>query len=115
MKGSTISSPAQPAATRRLSPLRDLWPFLRPYRGRMPLAFALLCLGSVTILLVPLAFLFRYSLNQFVPGKFMVDALTIENYVKFFTDPLYLAVLWRTIRVAVVSTLVCLLFGFPLA
>ena len=37
-------------------------------------------------LLVPLAFLFRYSLNQFVPGKFMVDALTIENYVKFFTD-----------------------------
>jgi ATP-binding cassette subfamily B protein len=36
--------------------LRDLWPFLRPYRGRIALAFALLCLGSVTILLVPLAF-----------------------------------------------------------
>ena len=38
-------------------------------------------------MLVPLAILFRYSLNQFVPGKFMVDALTVENYVKFFTDP----------------------------
>jgi ATP-binding cassette subfamily B protein len=36
--------------------LRDLWPFLRPYRGRMALAFVLLCLGSGTILLVPLAF-----------------------------------------------------------
>ncbi len=42
--------------TRRLSALRDLWPFLRPYRARITLAFFLLCLGSATILLVPLAF-----------------------------------------------------------
>jgi len=66
-------------------------------------------------LLVPLAFLFRYSLNQFVPGKFMVDALTIENYVKFFTDIYYTAVLTRTVRVALITTAICLLLGFPLA
>jgi hypothetical protein len=41
------------------------------------------------LLIIPLAFLLRYSLNAFVPGKFMVEALTIENYVKFFTDPYY--------------------------
>ena len=57
----------------------------------------------------------RYSLNQFVPGKFMVDALTVENYVKFFTDGYYTAVLWRTVRVALVTTAICLLMGFPLA
>ncbi|HEY0664989.1 MAG TPA: ABC transporter transmembrane domain-containing protein [Gallionella sp.] len=45
-----------PAAGRRLSPLRDLLPFLRPYRGRVLLAFALLCLASGTVLLLPLAF-----------------------------------------------------------
>src|SRR5262245_55488976 len=77
-------------------------------------------LGPATIfvaigLLAPIAILFRYSLNAFVPGKLMVDALTIENYIKFFTDPFYLAVLWRTIRVAVATTIACLLFGFPLA
>ena len=55
-------------------------------------------------ILVPLAILFRYSLNQFVPGKFMVDALTIENYVKFFTDIYYTGVLWRTVRVAFATT-----------
>jgi putative spermidine/putrescine transport system permease protein len=66
-------------------------------------------------LIVPIAILFRYSLNAFVPGKMMVDALTIENYVKFFTDPFYLQVLWRTIRVSVACTVACLLFGFPLA
>ena len=66
-------------------------------------------------LLVPLAILLRYSLNQFVPGKFMIDALTIENYVKFFTDIYYTAVLTRTVRVAFVTTVICLLMGFPLA
>ena len=66
-------------------------------------------------LLVPIAILFRYSLNAFVPGKLMVDALTIESYVKFFTDPFYLTVLWRTIRVSVICTVICLIFGFPLA
>jgi putative spermidine/putrescine transport system permease protein len=66
-------------------------------------------------LLIPLAILFRYSLNQFVPGKFMVDALTIENYVKFFTDIYYTGVLTRTVRVALITTVICLLMGFPLA
>src|SRR5882724_9462885 len=66
-------------------------------------------------LVLPLAILLRYSLNQFVPGKFMVDALTIENYVKFFTDGYYIAVLLRTVRVALITTVICLLMGFPLA
>ena len=66
-------------------------------------------------LLLPLAILLRYSLNQFVPGKFMVDALTVENYVKFFTDIYYTAVLTRTVRIAFITTAICLLMGFPLA
>src|ERR1051325_6719375 len=45
-----------PAPAKRLSSLRDLWPFLRPYRVQITLAFVLLCLASATLLLVPLAF-----------------------------------------------------------
>jgi putative spermidine/putrescine transport system permease protein len=66
-------------------------------------------------LMIPIVILFRYSLNAFVPGKFMVDALTIENYVKFFTDPYYTTILWRTLRVAALCTVICLFMGFPLA
>ena len=66
-------------------------------------------------LLGPMLLLFRYSFNQFIPGKFMVDGLTLANYVKFFPDPYYYAVLGRTIRVAVVCTVACLVAGFPLA
>ena len=42
--------------TKKLYSLASLWPFLRPYRSRVWLAFILLCLGSATLLLVPLAF-----------------------------------------------------------
>lgn len=70
----------------------------------------------VTIgILLPIVILFRYSLNRFTPGRFMVEAVTAENYVKFFTDSFYLAVLARTLRVATVCTLICLLLGFPVA
>ena len=41
---------------KKLTSLANLWPFLRPYRARVLLAFVLLCLGSATLLLVPLAF-----------------------------------------------------------
>ncbi|HVP89049.1 MAG TPA: ABC transporter permease [Casimicrobiaceae bacterium] len=70
----------------------------------------------VTIgIVLPVVILFRYSLNQFTPVKGMVDAFTAENYVKFVTDPFYLAVLWRTIRVAAICTAICVVLAFPMA
>jgi putative spermidine/putrescine transport system permease protein len=73
---------------------------------------ALFCLLQM---LLPIVLLFRYSLNRFDPTNYMVEAVTWENYAKFFMDPYYLGVLVRTIRVSVVSTLICLIMGFPLA
>jgi putative spermidine/putrescine transport system permease protein len=66
-------------------------------------------------LLLPVGILFRYSLNRFVPGQLMVEAVTLDNYVKFFTDPFYVTVLLRTLRVATACMLLCVVAGFPLA
>jgi ATP-binding cassette subfamily B protein len=44
------------AKPKRVVSLKDLWPFLKPYRLQMGIAFVLLCLASATLLLVPLAF-----------------------------------------------------------
>ncbi|MDD3763998.1 MAG: ABC transporter transmembrane domain-containing protein [Nevskiales bacterium] len=56
----TVSEPAggsaAPAARRRLGALAGLWPYLLRYRGRLWLSFALLCVGSATMLTVPIAF-----------------------------------------------------------
>jgi spermidine/putrescine transport system permease protein len=40
--------------------------------------------------------------------------LTLSNYARFF-DPLYLRIFGRTIVIALITTLICLLLGYPLA
>ena len=77
-------------------------------------------LGPATVfvaagLLVPLAILFRYSFNVFEPRRMMVETFSLDNYVKFFSDPYYTGVLWTTLRVAALCTVVCLVMGLPLA
>ena len=89
-------------------------------RGGSRLTAAAL-IGPATILvaigmLLPLAILFRYSLNEFIgTKKQMVEALSLANYVKFFTDEYYIRIFVRTLRVASTVTAICLVMGFPLA
>jgi len=66
-------------------------------------------------LLLPLAILLRYSFNRFDPRRMMVETFSLDNYVKFFADPYYTGVLWTTLRVAALCTVVCLLMALPLA
>src|ERR1700733_15013764 len=45
----------------------------------------------------------------------MIDTFSLDNYVKFFADPYYTGVLWTTLRVAALCTVICLVMGLPLA
>ena len=72
-------------------------------------------LAVTLVLLLPLVLMFRYSLNRFEPGRFMVDALTLENYAKLVSDAYYLGVLRATVLMALAVTAACLALGFPLA
>jgi putative spermidine/putrescine transport system permease protein len=81
---------------------------------------ASLLIGPATLvvllsLVLPLALLARYSLNRYDRRTFMVEAFTLENYLRFVTDPFYTGVLWTTFSIAIVTTLLCLLMGFPIA
>jgi putative spermidine/putrescine transport system permease protein len=67
------------------------------------------------VLVLPLVLMFRYSLNRFEPGRFMVEALTLENYAKLVSDAYYLGVLRSTALMALAVTVACLALGFPLA
>jgi len=44
-----------PVPGKKISALAGLWPFLRPYRGKVLAAFVLLCLASGAMLVVPLS------------------------------------------------------------
>jgi ATP-binding cassette, subfamily B, bacterial len=47
---------AEPLKPKNVASLKDLWPFIKPYRLQAGIAFVLLCLASGALLLVPLAF-----------------------------------------------------------
>jgi len=66
-------------------------------------------------LALPMLLMLRFSFNSFVPGKFMVEAVTVENYVKLATDPYYRHVLGLTLGVSVSVTLLTLIVGWPVA
>ena len=81
---------------------------------------ATMLVGPATVyvaagLLVPLAILLRYSFNRFDPRRMMIETFSLDNYVKFFSDPYYTGVLWTTLRVAALCTVVCLVMALPLA
>ncbi|OJY56283.1 ABC transporter transmembrane domain-containing protein [Thiobacillus sp. 0-1251] len=79
----TPAPPTSAASPRPLSALAGLWPFLRPYRARLALAFILLCLGSGTILLVPLAFrdLIDFGFGQPAqPSGGLLGALSLNGH-----------------------------------
>jgi putative spermidine/putrescine transport system permease protein len=44
-----------------------------------------------------------------------MHGLTIAHYAKFFTDAFNYSILWSTIVLGVKATLLCLLFGYPIA
>ncbi len=77
--------------------------FLSPSAAVMLLLFA-----------APLAIICAYSLLTRGAYGGLGLPWTVENYQRLF-DPLYGAIFLRTFAIAALSTLICLLLGFPLA
>ncbi|HWX50600.1 MAG TPA: ABC transporter permease [Roseomonas sp.] len=69
----------------------------------------------VLLMVAPMLFLARISLNHFSPTELMVEAMSAENYLRAVQDPYYRAVLLTTLAVALGCTLLCLVLGFPTA
>ena len=69
---------------------------------------------AVMMLVVPMALIAMYSFMQ--QGNSIINfSFTFDHYIKFFTDPDFLLILWRSLLIAVKTTIICLLLGYPLA
>lgn len=64
-------------------------------------------LWSVLFIIVPLIFVAYYA---FTDG----DGFTIENISAFFTKD-YLLIFWKSVKLALIATAICLLMGYPIA
>lgn len=66
------------------------------------------------MLVLPMALIAFYSITQ--QGNSIISfTLTLEHYAKFFTDPDFLLILWRSLVIAFKTTVICLLLGYPAA
>ena len=69
---------------------------------------------AALMLVLPMGLIAMYSFME--QGNSIISfSLTLEHYVKFFTDPDFLLILWRSLVIAVKTTIICLLLGYPIA
>ena len=73
-------------------------------------------------LLLALPGLALLALAFFLPiGQMLVlsvsgaSGLTLEHFSRFLSDPFYLNILWRTVRLSLIITVICAVLGFPYA
>lgn len=75
----------------------------------MPAAFWLL-----VFFLVPLTFVWVLSFGEVVGIVDIALTWTLSNYARAL-DPLYLGILWQSFWIAGLTTIICLVIGFPVA
>lgn len=73
----------------------------------------ILLIAPITILLVVVLIL--PLLAVLLPTVFEGGAVTLSRYIAFFQDPYYIKIFVRTLRIALVCTLVCMILGIPTA
>ncbi len=79
-----------------------------------PLAPALIAL--LIFVALPMLWVLRTSFNELGDGAYVVEAMTLDNYIRFLGDPWYLVnTLWFSIRIAVVATAISVICAYPVA
>ena len=69
---------------------------------------------SIIILFLPVLLIAFYAITD--SGNAIVNFnFTLQNFVKFFTDPDFLLILWRSLSIAFKTTIICILLGYPIA
>lgn len=73
-------------------------------------AFCILVPGIVLLVLVMII-----PLLQVILPSIFGDGYPFQAYVEFFADSYYRGIFFRTLRIALITTLICMIFGVPTA
>lgn len=64
---------------------------------------------SALFIIIPLVFVAYYAFTDTSTGEF-----TVSNIAEFFTKE-YLLIFWKSVKLALIATVICLLLGYPIA
>lgn len=66
------------------------------------------------MIVIPMVLIIVYALTK--QGNDVATLqFTLDNFIKFFTDPDFLRTLWLSLRIALITTVLCILIGYPVA
>ncbi|NLN50385.1 MAG: ABC transporter permease [Acholeplasmataceae bacterium] len=67
----------------------------------------------LVLIIIPLFLIFFYAITTQEEGLFY--RITLEHFKVFFTEKSYLKTMWDSIFLAIITTLICLIIGYPTA
>lgn len=69
---------------------------------------------AAVLIVVPMLIIVFYALTS--EGNDVITVkVTLDNFARFFQDPIFLNVLLRSIKIAFVTTVLCIIIGYPAA
>ncbi len=71
-------------------------------------------LWATIFIIIPMILVGFYAFTQ-TGGDVAKFTFTLKHFVKFFTEKAFLDVLWLSFRIALITTIICILIGYPLA
>lgn len=71
-------------------------------------------LWALVFIVLPLLMLVFYAFSK-EGNNVMTIKFTLEHFIRFFKDPIFLEVLFRSLKLAFFTTLICIFIGYPCA
>jgi len=69
---------------------------------------------AILFIVVPMFIVLVYAFTK--PGNSVLTfQFTLNNFVRFFSDSIFINVLLRSLKIAIITTLICILLGYPVA
>ena len=69
---------------------------------------------AAIMILLPMLLILFYAITD--SGNGIVSfRLTMQHFGKFFTDPDFLLIMWRSLSIAIKTTIICIILGYPVA
>lgn len=65
-------------------------------------------------IVAPMVMILLYATTRSSNGV-ITFSFTLDNFARFFSDPTFLKVLWTSLRIALITTVFCILIGYPAA
>lgn len=68
---------------------------------------------AIVFIVIPMILVVFYGITEF--SNDIKFEFTLKHFIKFFTEPEFLKVLWLSLKIAFITTIICILFGYPMA